>query len=499
MSLNGLRRNANKSGGGGKNRSKGGYYANWTPPSFDKIQGKITPLEAPHVAEKIVLIEGEYTDPYNPLPSGQPSTSAAYHLRFHRYMARWQNKQIPKNITCTRGADPHNAQPCVPCMMTDNKEWDEKNHGARSNWIFNIAHLEPYHEMPYMKNGQIQNKTGGGGPIMVDKICRNGTVAERVYSRTANKPCEGCAANAPQKLGSHRYWQVGKGHLNDLLDFNKKTLGKVCFYTNTGVVQIGYTCSKCSGRILDIATSGATNEQLEQFEQSAQRCAACGNVDMPLPEYESGWDERGFSKIPNFQMPVGPDGKPYKSRPLTLFDVVLWVQREGENTDSKTVITNWCRLTQYPTAQGPMDITQFVNDTLVPKTFDFDDMFAMTTDDQSKTLDRPNPYSAAAQQQNFNRYNQPGQPMYPTVPQQQPNPGFGYPQPGYPQQQPGFPQPQPQQYPAYPPQPQQQPQPPLGTPYPQQPAYPAQQPQQPAPAGPPMPQFPGRPNWGGGS
>jgi len=496
MSLAGLRRSAQKMGGSGKGKSKGGYYAEWRPPSYDKVQGSVTPQEAPHVAEPIVLIEGEYADPFDPdKVTGQPSIKEAFHYRFHRYQQRYQNKLQFRMMACLRGPEPHNPKPCVPCLLTDSKEWDDKSHGARSGWVFNVAHLVTYHTMPLMKNGQIQTKQGTNQPIMVDRECRYGTIAQRVYSRSNNKPCEGCQQQSPVKLGSHRYWQVGKNHLEDLIDFNEKVLGKVCFYTNTGIVQTGFTCSKCSANIVDIATSGLTNDQIKTFSESPYRCQ-CGHIGLPQPEYESGYTEGGYSKVPNFQMPTSPDGRPFKARPLNLFDVVLWVQKEGANTDSKVVISRWCRMTKYPHQSGEVDITQYVNETIVPNTFDFDDIFSMDTESQAKVLERPNPYSSAATQQNFARYGQPpgiqgGAYTGPTVPP--PQPFSAPPMPAF------MAPPMPQQPPQIPPQA------PIAAPYPQVPGqFPAPiQPPQVQPAQPQSPVAPGnipgfppgRPNW----
>lgn len=499
MSLSGLRRSAQKMGGGNKGKSKGGYYASWTPPSYNKIQGSVTPQEAPHVAEPIVLIEGEYADPFDQdKVNGQPTIKEAFHYRFHRYQQRYQNKLQFRMMSCLRGPESHNPKPCVPCLLTDSKEWDEKSHGARSGWVFNTAHLVAYHTMPLMKNGQIQTKQGTNQPIMVDRECRYGTIAQRVYSRSNNKPCEGCQQQAPTKLGGHRYWQVGKNHLEDLIDFNEKILGKVCFHTNTGIIQTGFICSKCGAKLVDLATSGLTNDQIKQFSESPYRCQ-CSHVGLPQAEYESGYGEGGFSRLPNFQMPVGSDGRPVKARPLNLFDVVLWVQREGESMDSKAVVTRWCRLTKFPSQNGEVDITQYVNETIVPNPFDFDDLFSIDTEGQAKILERPNPYSAAATQQNFARYgNPPGVPqggagyMGPTVPPPQP---YNAPQ------MPGF---------MAPPQPPQGPSPqqsPIAMPYPQPGQFPAPiQPPQTQPAQPQttqpvlpgnIPGFPppGRPNW----
>ena len=511
MSIAGLRRSAQKMGGSGKSKGKGGYYASWSPPSFDKMKKDLTPQEEPHVAEPIVLIEGEYADPYSlDKMTGQPEIHAAFHYRFHRFTQLYKGKKQFRTMSCLRGPEQHNPKQCVTCLLVDNKTFDEKNSGARSAWVFNIAHLVAYHSMPLTKDSQIQMKKDGSGPIMVDRECRNGTIGQRVYARMNNKQCDGCQAQAPLKMGSHRYWQLGKGHLDDLFDFNDKVLSKICFYTNTGIIQTGFNCGKCSTKFLDIASSGFTNQHIKDFSEGPQRCN-CGHVGLPVPEYESGYTADGYSRIQNFQMPVGPNGQPFKARPINLFDVAIWVQREGENTDSKPVVTKWCRLTEYPHGNGKVDITSYVNESLVANPFDFEDLFSTDTDAQAKQLDVANPYSQGQQQQNFNRYNQlpqggyagpmmpPQQPMgvpgqvpgqmpgqWPQQPQQQGFPNQQYTQQPPPQQP--FPGQAPQQ-PQYPPQ-----QPQIAQPYPQQP----QQPQFPAPIGPPPQQQPQQPQQGPG-
>lgn len=224
---------------------------------------------------------------------------------------------------------------------------------------------------------------------------------------------------------------------------------------------------------MDIATSGMTNDQIKQFQDTPHTCSSCGSVGHPEAEYDAGYDENGMAKDPNFSMPVNPQtGQPYKPQPLTLFDVVVWVQREGQNTDSKPVIKNWCRITEAPFGDGgqPMDITQFVADLVKP--FDFPEIFSTTPEEQAKAIGRPNPFGAQQQQQDFHQYaQQPQQGGYPIVPPAQPQGGYA-PQPAGP--------------------PQQQPHQPIAAPYP-----PAQQPQQPQqPQGMPQAPLPPRPNWG---
>jgi hypothetical protein len=488
MGLTGLRRSAAKNSGG-KGKGKGGYYAVWTPPSFTKIEGKLRPDQVNTVAEPIVLIEGEYIDPDDGTPK------EAYLRRVHRFVDKHNGKINYRSITCMRGPDAHNPQPCVGCYLIDHREWDEKASGARSAWVFNLAHLVPYVELPLVRDGRIQMKQGTNEPVMITKSCKMGTVADQIYWQGRGQPyCDGCSPQGcsyQRKLGGHRYWEMGNKHLTELLDFNDKVLGKICYYTGTGIVKTGFECGNCSTLMLSIATSGFTNDQLKQFEQSPQQCRQCGAVGLPIPAYDTGYDEHGMSKLAGVQLPVDAQGTPVKPRPLNIFDVVLWIQREGAGTDSKPVITKWARLTQAPFGDNgtTVDITEYVHSTVVPTPFDFEELFGMNTDSQAKAVGRPNPYGAQAQQQNFARYaQQPQQPAFPTLPPPAaPSVGVGYAPPTV--------------APQLPPQAGQQPmppQPPIATPYPGTPSFPQppQQPAQPQQPGYAAPMPPVRPDWG---
>jgi hypothetical protein len=419
MSLSGLRTAASRMGGA-KSKGKGGYYAKWTPPSLTKDIGRLTPSEVHQYAEPIVFVEGEYPDHFD-----NDTLQAAYHHRFHRYIHHHQGGQSYRTITCLSGPDAHAQKPCIGCLKIDQKEWDEKAYGARSAWVFNVGHLVSYHEMPYVKQGQIQYRDNDPSkPIMITRQCNNSTIANNLYwgPKGRNKPCEGCQQGAPVKLGGHRYIEVGKNHLYNILDFADNTLKKVCVNCNTGLVETGFYCKHCKNVVLDIATSGFTNDQLKDFQESNLQCRHCGQNDVPVPIYDCGYDSKGISKV---SQECG------NSAPLTLFDVVLWIQREGEGTQSAISIPKWCRLTEAPFGenQSATDISNHVK-SIVPSVFDFEDLFGTTTADQAKALNCPDPYGPQGQQQNFHSYAQPMSsptvaPIAPSVPPPSP------PQPGY--------------------------------------------------------------------
>ncbi len=473
--------------GGTKGKGKGGYYAKWTAPSLTKDIGKLTPAEVHQYAEPIVFVEGEYADAFD-----NGTLQAAFHKRFHRYIHHYQGGQSYRTMTCTCGSDPHAPQPCLGCLKIDQKEWDEKTYGARSAWTFNIAHLVGYHDMPYVKQGQIQYRDNDvSKPIMITRQCNMGTIANSLYwgPKGRNKPCEGCQQGAAMKLGGHRYIEVGKNHLYNILDFADSTLKKVCQTCNTGLIETGFYCKHCRNVVLEIASSGFTNDQLKDFTESPLQCRHCGQTDVPVPTYDCGYDDKGISKVG--QTCANPT-------PLTLFDVVLWIQREGEGTQSAISIPKWCRLTGAPFGDGQAatDITAHIKE-IVPKVFDFEDLFGTTTADQAKALNCQDPYGPQNQQQNFHSYGAAGAPQQsvPTVasaapavpPPQQPMPGYAPPQAA------PAPAANPQTVPAMPPaQPLPIAQPPMAAP------AQAAAPQQAQPQVQPYPQPPapgGRPPW----
>lgn len=436
--LSNLRRGAAKTGGGGKGKGKGGFYAKWTPPSFENLSKQLTPAETRtevQAAEPVVLVPGEYLDPHNLHPiTMQPSKGEMYHHHSHRYQRFYKGRAAGyRSATCTRGPDPHNPQPCVPCLLIDQKEMDEKASGSRSSWVVNAVHLVSYYEAPYVKDGQIQTKNDGT-TIMIKRECKQGTINNRSYwtQRAAKSngketaQCEGCAQGFPHVLGNHRYWELGKGHLNALLDFNEKELSNTCYYTGTGIVKKGFVCGTCRTPLMDIAASQFTNEQIQQYEDSPQTCTnpQCQAVNLPVPDYESGFDTQFVAKVAGYQPPVDAAGVPIPLRPLDLFDVVIWIQREGEGTKSAPVIKKWERLTQAPFGEGgaPFDLTGVV-ESLASETFDFAELFSTDPGQQAKDLDTANPY---AQQQQPGGYPPPSQGAYaPSAPPPQP-PQAGY-------------------------------------------------------------------------
>lgn len=508
MSMQGLRTAAsNLNTGKGKGSSRSSYYARWKPPQISvgvgmgkqRVTFDLKPfLAAPpseeskiEAAEPVVLIAGSYEDVFAVDSSGMrmqpPPMTEGLHFRIHNFNV-WMAPRNPqergynsfREIVCSCGPDPHAPQPCVGCYQNDHGQKEAK---PRDNWAFNMAHLAWYHLIPYVKDGQVQMKKDNSGPVMIKEECKSykmenvylgravqsGRVSQDIAKRY--KQCEGCKQQAQFVWGEHRVLQLGFKHLKNLFEIDDM-VGKKCLSCGTGILRVAFDCEKCDTELLDLSQVQWTNDQIEQYSRTPTQCQ-CGHVGMPKSAYECGFDDN-YNKI----------AQPCQdSRKTTIFDCVVWLQREGESTDSEVVVKRVELLHQYKTPDNRA-LSEWLKE-IVKEPFNLAEMYKPdSVEDQAETIRVENPY--AVQQPQYGSYQQGGQQGYPQqgYPQQQqgyPQQGGGYPMPGQPQG--GFP-------------------PPGGQPFvpnygQQQPTYgQPQQPQGPGPQGPGGFPTPGRPNYG---
>jgi hypothetical protein len=457
MSMDGLRRGAQSlNNRNNKGSSRSAYYARWKPPQIVAASGTgqqrtsfdLKPFLAapPHeeskieAAEPIVLIAGSYENPYAVDETGArilpPPKEEGHRFRVHNFNV-WVKPKKPgqkgfnafREIVCSSGPEPHAPQPCLGCYQVDHGQKEAK---PRDNWAFNIAHLGWYHQKPLVKDGVVQMKKDNSGPVLVKDECKSYKMdnvllgraiqSGRVPSNIADKfkQCESCGAQHPYIWGDHRVLQIGFQHLKNLFDIDDQ-VGRRCLTCGTNILRVAFDCSLCNNELVDIAQSGWTNDQINTFSKAASQCPHCGGSGVPVSIYECGFDEN-FSKVAN------PCDSPQKA---TIFDCVIWVQREGESTDSKLVVKRVELIRDYKTQDG-RPLSEHLKE-IVREPFNLAEMYAPdSVDDQSKVLEIQNPW--AAQQQQYTQYPGQGQGQAPggsTQPSGMP-PGPGFPMPGRP-------------------------------------------------------------------
>lgn len=338
----------------------------------------------------------------------------------------------------------------------------EVDHGTdakpRDQWAFNIAHLGYYHHRPLIKDGQPITKKNSSDYVMVKDECLNHKMENILLGRAAQarmqgvkppKQCEGCKGNHPYIFGDRRVLQLGHGHLKNLFAIEDE-LGKKCVNCSTYILRTDFVCGNenCNALVLSIRTSGWTNDQIDQFSKTQHQCMTCGFVGLPRSKYECGFNEQYSGKV-NGGCP--PNVEP---KIMTIFDAVLWIQREGENKDSKIVLKKFVPISQYQTQDG-RPLTDHLAE-IVKEPFNLPEVFAPASlDDQAELINKQNPYKP--QQPAWQPYG-----VMPPMPGALPSggqPNYGYPNqampayPGYQQQPPPqqqYPTTDPNQYPNIP-------------------------------------------------
>ncbi len=438
MSMESLRTGAQSlNQNGKKGATRASYYARWKPPTMvDPLKRFLAapPSEESYlgISEPIVIIAGQYPDLLARNPDGSvpnpPPMGEAYHFRAHTFAIHVQGKngkqgfRTFREVVCSAGPEPHAPQPCIGCYQVDHGA-DAK---ARDTWAFNIAHLGYYHNQPLVKDGQIQLKKNSNDPVMVKNECLaykmenilQGRAAQaRVQGIKQPRRCEGCDGNHPFLFGDHRVLQVGRRHLDNLFEIDDK-IGNRCMNCNTYMLRTEFRCGNehCDTLIFQIAQSGWTNAQIDQFSKSQYGCPACQTLNLPYSIYECGYSEQ-YVPIPGAGCPQGVD-----PRKMSIFDCVLWIQREGEKMESEIVVKKFEPITDYRTHDG-RSLGEHLPE-IVRQPYDLLDMYSPDSlDDQAKTIGIQNPY--AAQQPAYTAYGSapPMQGMPPVMPQQQPQYG----------------------------------------------------------------------------
>jgi hypothetical protein len=441
MSMDKLRRTAQtitEKNKGQKRSGKSAYFLRWKPPQVSASAGtgnaKVSAnlrnfLAAPpseeaelEVSEPIVLVKGSYSDPYAVDENGNRdmnSTSEGLHLKVHTFSVYIKPSKPGQNgfntfreLVCSSGPEPHAPQPCVGCYMVDHGAKDSK---PKDNWAFNIAHLGVYHLKPLVKDGQVQMKKDGSGPILIKEECisykmdnvalgRGVTSGKIKDQKLINKykTCESCKEQHPFTWGDHRIMQLGMKHLRNLFEIDEM-VGSKCANCETTILRVGFDCSGCGAELVDLSKVQWTNDEIDDYAARGQ----CGSCDSrAVVKYRCGYNDK-------FKVVQEPCNSP---RRTDIFDCVLWIQRQGESTESEIVVKRVELIKNYKSPEGK-PLTDCLAE-IVKEPFDLVEMYKPeTVENQSELIQVQNPYAnAQTQYTNYPGTENTGTPVFPGRP-----------------------------------------------------------------------------------
>lgn len=347
----GLRRSV-LAGKSRRREGKGGWRGNWK----DR-------LDIPKAEETdILLTRGEYPNPEDKdEKTGEPGLAHFHTSKQHGVKLK---NSGPGSYFTTRCAMDAGLDDCVACMRM---EQGDRRITLKDTFSFNCLHLALYERVPVVRDGKVVKYDEGekrGEPVLtwaeVEKPRRKKEMLDEIDTLLER----GEAA-----LFRKKYIEVGAGHRDELSQIDEMA----SHHCKCGgeLTPVTFTCEECGAVLADVERDDLSRKEISAFSSSRERCKECGHVGLPLPE-----------------MVCDSCKEP---APLTAFDVVATVRKEGEGTNSHIVVKKITPLDKYRLPNGA-PLVEFVN---VAKKgaapeyeakFDKDDNFVFTEEFDVKKL-----------------------------------------------------------------------------------------------------------------
>jgi len=279
-------------------------------------------------ATPILLLRAEYDDPRGK----QPGKLAYYPHIVHSLKLAESGPGSYREVPCS-GKD------CVGCYA---KDGGDKRVTTRDKFALNVLHLALYRkEQQKDKDGKVITYSEDG------KDHRRGDAVMGWNEVVGRKDRKDTLANIKPLLASgnvamyrRKYLDLGRNHLEALMAVDEMS-SKLCFCGGR-LAPTAFHCTGCDELLCDVENSNMTPKQVNEYSGSRQRCGACGCVD--------------FTKI------ITICDTCEEPTPMSVFDVVAYVRKQGENTASTIVVEKIVPLMEFTLPDGALLVKDFLVD-----------------------------------------------------------------------------------------------------------------------------------------
>lgn len=332
-----------------RNNKKGG----WRPRYSDRHD--ISKAET----DFILLTASSYPNKYD---TGNPEATYPYYVcKVHsvKYHDRGGSGSF-EEPRCNIDAGQNN---CVLCFA-GGRSGDRRIGDPKDKFFVNILHFglyEKVQQVDFTTKRPLVHQDGDkrGQPVMGFEVVESPRRRQEIRDNIDALVDSGDVAMYRKK-----YLKLGSGHFDNIAGIND--LASEHCSCGGRTTTVSFTCEKCGEELAHILRDDMSPAATLAFQNSTPRCKSCGHGARPIAQKTCDSCD--------------------KPQPLTAYDVVAEVKREGEGTQSKITVRSVIPLDQFQLANGAFLIEwEKIGDTYFPK-YDEAGNFIFTTDFEIKKL-----------------------------------------------------------------------------------------------------------------
>lgn len=281
--------------------SKGSWLDQWKPPHQQDA----------NAPQQILLFKGDYHQEYE-TPEGKQEIPREYYV-FYSHFVKHAYHGNGGGTTCGAGLalipDEDGdllvipgTDPCVCCYHIED---GAPGIQRQKQFAFNAIRPGNFHRVPSANLNPKTNK-----PYMEWVSCMG-------------KNCKHCKARVKKEYGLRVYWPMGIRFAEQLMAYEDSLLSMSCACGDSLIIE-AFTCASCKDCVVDLTEEPMDAEQLHMMKVQPKTCPFCGHLDLLVPE----------KSCESCDSP----------EPLTIWDVILEVQKTGFQTDSSLMILGFTPL-----------------------------------------------------------------------------------------------------------------------------------------------------------
>jgi hypothetical protein len=301
----------------GKSRKGAGKGAGWRGSWRDRFD---TPKAE---EEDILLTRAAYENPDDIDEKTGEARLAHFHTcQMHHLKLKPSGKGSFMTARCGLDAGKKDCLGCK-CQAEGDRRITKK-----PDYSFNILHFGLYERVPLERDGKVVKHDDGesrGKPVLVWEAVEKPSDRKRILA-----DLDGYIQDGTVRLYQKRYIEVGGGHRDDLAQIDADA-AKFC-RCGGDLTPVAFTCEQCEEELADVDKDDMGKKEVAAFAMSREKCKKCGHIGLPVPENTCNGCK--------------------KPEPLSAFDVVARVRKEGEGTNSHIVVKKITPLDQYQLPDG---------------------------------------------------------------------------------------------------------------------------------------------------